>query len=146
MLPRPPYCIISSPDGSCFFTVEIDGRVMLQAYHWASFGSTQGIFIELPDMPMDSVAMCSLVNRSHPYFAALDYSSRQIRSTGFHITHKSTEFTFKADRLEGTHRGSSQTTAHNSLLDVHRDVWIRFPVVPAVRRHTFKSSHRLPTL
>lgn len=144
MLSRPPSRLLSSPDGSCFFTVEVDSSVILQAYHWASFGSTQGIFIELPDLPMDSLAMCSLVNRSHPYFVALDYSSRQMSSIGFHITHKSTEFTFKADRLDTAHRSSTQTTAHNSLLDVHRDVWIRFPVVPAVRRHTFKSSCRLP--
>lgn len=29
-------------------------------------------------------------------------------------------------------------------MDCHRDVWVRFPVVPAVRRQTFKSSYREP--
>lgn len=141
---RLPCLVLSSPDGSCFFTVEVDDHPMLQAYHWASFGSTQGIFIELPGMPIDSLAMCSLISRSHPYFVSMDRASRRISSTRFHVTHKSTEFTFKSNQADSASHTSTRTTVHNSFLDVHRDVWVRFPVVPAVQRQTLKSSHRLP--
>lgn len=139
-----PRLVLSSPDGSCFFTADAQGGATLQAYHWDSFGSTQGVTVNLPNMPADSLSICSLVSRSQVYIVALDYASRRICSAGLQITHKSTEFTFKADQLQGKHRGVARTTTHNSLVDTLRDVWVRFPVVPAVRRHTFKSSHRLP--
>ena len=45
---------------------------------------------------------------------------------------------------ENNHRNGSNNrtrhTLHNSLLDCHAEVWSRFPVVPAVKRHTLISS------
>lgn len=135
----------SSPDGSCFFAVEaLPDRMNLQAYHWASFGSTQGISVELPAIAVDSIEVTSFVERTRCHVVALDIASATMRSKALLISHKSTELTFGADeRNDQKHRGQ-KTTVHNSLIDVYRDVWTRFPVVAALRRHTFKTSQREP--
>ncbi|PSR93746.1 hypothetical protein PHLCEN_2v4641 [Hermanssonia centrifuga] len=117
--------------------------VHLQAYHWSSFGSTNGISLELPAFPLDSLAITSLVKRGNTHLVGLDIASRTLKSVAFDITHKATEFTFKADK-KATSMGDTKPTAHNSLIDCHHDVWTRFPVVPAVQRHTVKSSARQP--
>lgn len=143
---RSPAAIFSSPDGSCFITVDIQASTpVFQAYHWASFGSSQGICIELPQFPIDQLTMTSFVDSTRCHLVGLDVVSQCIQSTSLHITHKSTEFTFKANDSHRRRSNTSETaTAHNSLIDCHENVWTRFPVVPAVRRRTFKSSLRFP--
>ena len=86
--------------------------------------------------------MTSFVEKSRCHLVALDVASKSIQSVALHFTHKTTEFTFKENDRHRARGASDIATAHNSIIDCHRDVWTRFPVVPAVRRHTFKSSHR----
>ncbi|KAI0692274.1 hypothetical protein BC835DRAFT_1277959 [Cytidiella melzeri] len=140
-----PLDMVSSPDGSCVFAVErhADGTV-LQAYHWATFGSTTGICLELPELSLGSWAITSLAKRtsSHCHFVALDSPAQLLKSVVFDITHKSTELTFQADRNVRDVDNRVTATGHTSLITCHRDVWTRFPVIPAVHRHTFKSSDR----
>ena len=144
-LPHAPCSVKSSPDGACFFSFEVrPGGTTLHAYHWASFGSSQGISVELHDGALDSLAITSFAGRTRCHAIVLDVSLRHIRSIALHITHKSTEFTFKADTRNSRRRAGERITFHNSLIDCHRDVWERFPVVPAVPRQTFRSSLREP--
>ncbi|KIP12766.1 hypothetical protein PHLGIDRAFT_113364 [Phlebiopsis gigantea 11061_1 CR5-6] len=138
-----PTAILSSPDGSAFITVQTNSDVTaLQAYHWASFGNSDGISIEAPEQPLTHLVLTSFVDKSSCHLVGMDRASRSIRSTALHITHKSTEFTFQENGRRRQNRSSDVTTVHNSLVDCHCEVWTRFPVVPAVRRHTFKSSQR----
>ncbi|KAH9171595.1 hypothetical protein EDB89DRAFT_1906874 [Lactarius sanguifluus] len=122
--PNFPRAIYSSPDGSCALVVqEKDGVFTMTAYHWTTFASTDGIPITLPDFPVN-------LDEALPHTC---------RSVVLDITCKETEFTFQEERSKAsTSRGKE--TVNNSLIDCHSDVWTRFPVVAAVKRHTITSS------
>jgi hypothetical protein len=137
-----PRAIYSAPDGSCLFVVQDeDDQRTITAYHWSTFASTSGITVTLPDFPvdLDSALLTSIVNRNNVHLVGLDLNSRCCRSVVLDITRKSTEFAFQERRSRGSSRRGKQT-AHNSLIECHRDVWTRFPVVAAVKRKTITSS------
>ncbi|KAH8980307.1 hypothetical protein EDB92DRAFT_1937150 [Lactarius akahatsu] len=141
-LPRIPRAIYSAPDGSCVLIVQDEhGERTITAYHWSTFASTRGISVTLPDFPvdLDAALLTSIVNRNNINFVGLDLDTRSCRSVILDITRKATEFTFQERRSKGSGRHGKQTV-HNSLIDCHSDVWTRFPVVPAVKRHTITSS------
>jgi hypothetical protein len=113
----------------------------MTAYHWSTFASTDGITVTLPDslFDLDSALLTSILNRNNVHLVGLDLDSRSCRSVVLDITRKATEFTFQERRSKATssHR---KHTVHNCLINCHADVWTRFPVVPAVKRHTITSS------
>jgi len=113
----------------------------LTAYHWSTFASTDGISIQLPDFPVDLSAalLTSMVHRNNIHLIGLVPESRSCRSIILAITRKATEFTFQERRSKGS-SSHGKSTVHNCLIDCHADVWTRFPVVPAVKRHTITSS------
>ncbi|KAH9171591.1 hypothetical protein EDB89DRAFT_1852099 [Lactarius sanguifluus] len=141
-LPQVPRAIYSSPDGSCALVVqENDGLFTMTAYHWTTFASTDGIPVTLPDFPvnLDEALLTSIVNRNNIHLIGLDVTSQTCRSVVLDITCKATEFTFQEERSKAsTSRGKE--TVNNSLIDCHSDVWTRFPVVAAIKRHTITSS------
>ncbi|KAH9029431.1 hypothetical protein EDB85DRAFT_1530996 [Lactarius pseudohatsudake] len=141
-LPQVPRAIYSSPDGSCALVVqENDGVFTMTAYHWTTFASTDGIPITLPDFPvsLDEALLTSVVNRNNIHLIGLDVTTQTCRSVILDITCKATEFTFQEEHSKAsTSRG--RVTANNCLIDCHSDVWTRFPVVSAVKRHTITSS------
>ncbi|KAH9017733.1 hypothetical protein EDB84DRAFT_1422808 [Lactarius hengduanensis] len=141
-LPQVPRAIYSSPDGSCALVVqENDGVFTMTAYHWTTFASTDGIPITLPDFPvsLDEALLTSVVNRNKIHLIGLDVTTQTCRSVILDITCKATEFTFQEERSKAsTSRG--RVTTNNCLIDCHSDVWTRFPVVAAVKRHTITSS------
>ena len=120
---------------------EKDGVSMLTAYHWSSFASTDGIFVTLPNFPVDLSAalLTSIIDRNNVHLIGLDLESRSCRSVVLEITHKSTEFAFR-ERRSSAPPGHGKHAVPNCLIDCHADVWTRFPVVPAVKRHTITSS------
>jgi hypothetical protein len=141
-LPQEPRAIYSAPDGSCLLVVQDeDGKRTITAYHWSTFGSTDGIPVTLPDFPvdLDAALLTSIVNRNNIHFVGLDLNSRSCRSIVLDITRKATEFAFQQRRSKGSSRKDKQTV-HNCLIDCHKDIWTRFPVVAAVKRQTIKSS------
>jgi len=142
-LPQVPRAVYSSSDGSCMLAVqEQDGTSTLTAYHWSTFASTSGISVTLPDFPVDlsSALLTSIVHRSNTHLVGLDLESRTCRSVVLDITRKATEFTFQERRSKAASSKHGKHTVHNCLIDCHADVWTRFPVVPAVKRHTITSS------
>lgn len=144
-LQRPPTALMSSTDGACLFSVEeMDGGLHLQAYHWSSFGSSAGIGIDLPGSATKSIVLTSLGGRSRCHLIVMNIEDHSLESTALDITHKVTEFTFQAEDDMNTKHVAAASSIHNSLIDCHADVWTRFPVVPAVHRHTVKSAHRAP--
>ena len=137
-----PRAIYSSPDGSCVLAVqEEDGVSTLTAYHWSTFASTNGIYITLPNFPVDlnAALLTSIVDRNNIHLIGLDLESRSCRSVILGITRKATEFTFQERRSKAP-SGNRIQTVHNCLIDCHADVWALFPVVPAVKRRTIMSS------
>jgi hypothetical protein len=141
-LPKVPRAVYSSPDGSCMLSVqEQDGVSTVTAYHWSTFASTSGLSVNLPDFPVDlgAALLTSIVHRNHIHFVGLDLESRSCRSVILAITRKATEFTFQERRSKAS-SSHGKHTVHNCLIDCHADVWTRFPVVPAVKRHTITSS------
>ena len=144
-LPRMPRAIYAAPDGSCLLVVqEEDGERTITAYHWSTFASTSGIPVTLPDFPVDlnAALLTSIVNRNNVHLVGLDLDDRSCRSVVLDITQKATEFSFQSRRSKISSSHDIQIV-HNCLIECHRDVWTRFPVVAAVRRQTItSSSHR----
>ena len=140
-LPQEPRAIYSAPDGSCVLVVQDeDGQRTMTAYHWSTFGSTGGIPVALPDFPvdLDAALLTSIVNRNNIHLVGLDLNSRSCRSVVLDITRKATEFAFQQRRSKGSSRNDKQTV-HNCLIDSHKDIWTRFPVVAAVKRQIITS-------
>ncbi|KAG1764551.1 hypothetical protein EDD22DRAFT_883267 [Suillus occidentalis] len=130
-----PKAVYSTPDGSCLIVTHVCGsELTLTAYHWSTFGSTDGPLL-----------LTSLIKRSIVHLVMLDIDSNSCRSFALDITRKVTEFTFKEKGVRGGGAQSENVTAHNCLIDCHTDVWTRFPVLSAVQRETItSSSNRCP--
>ena len=139
-LPQIPRAIYSAPDGSCLLVVQDeDGERTITAYHWSTFASNPGIPVTLPDFPvdLDTALPTSIVNRNNIHLVGLD--GRSCRSVVLNITQEATEFTFQERRSRGS-SGHGKQTVQNSLIECHRDLWTRFPVVATVKRQTITSS------
>ncbi|KAF8549818.1 hypothetical protein OG21DRAFT_542691 [Imleria badia] len=139
-----PIDVHSSPDGSCFLVVTSDGAsTSIIAYHWSTFGSTDGVPLPIADWAGHSnLVISSLVRRSAVYLLKLDLSARTCTSVALDITRKVTEFMFREKFSRGALSRDARLTAHNCIMDCHADVWTRFPVLPAVQRATISSSDR----
>jgi hypothetical protein len=114
-----------------------DSGPSLTAYHLETFGSTEGIAIDVPDFPLEGSVLTSIVNRGRVFFVGLDIHAQAVKSVAIDITKKVTEFTVK-EKGRKLYR-NTRPTQHNSLLDCHAEVWSLFPVLPAVKRRTFTS-------
>ncbi|KAG0701346.1 hypothetical protein DFH29DRAFT_990130 [Suillus ampliporus] len=142
-----PTAVYSTPDGSCLIATHVRGSdLTLTAYHWSTFGSTDGVPLEIPDLPLHQpLLLTSLINRNIVHLVALDINSNSCQSFALDITRKVTEFTFKEKGTRGGDTQSENVTAHNCLIDCHAEVWTRFPVLPAVQREAItSSSNRCP--
>lgn len=132
---------MSSPDGACALVVfEVDGKRILNAYHWDTFGASEGITIALPKAH-GSLAVTSFVNRSSVHLLMMDEGSGACHSLALNITKKSSEFMFKEKgaRASGNVENDGNHV-NNCLIDCFGDVWTRFPVAAAVTRQTMMSS------
>jgi hypothetical protein len=153
-LEQVPYSVSSTPDGACLLVAQAKGSdLAVTAYHWSTFGSTEGIPLDLaPLTTKGGPIVTSLINRTAVHVVALDFVAHACRSHALDITRKMTEFSFKSKGARGSsarRQGSGGiATIHNCLIDCHAEVWTRFPVLPAVQRETISSSslRSAPTL
>ncbi|KAH9054525.1 hypothetical protein EDB87DRAFT_1580466 [Lactarius vividus] len=133
-----PNAIYSSPDGSCLLVLHThDSGPSLTVYHLETFGSTEGIALDVPDFPLEGAVLTSVVSRGQVFFLGLDINAQAVKSIAIDITKKVTEFMFKEKGSK--HGPNTCLTQHNCLLDCHAEVWTRFPVLPAVKRRTITS-------
>ena len=137
-----PINVHSSPDGSCFLIVAADGAATrTTAYHWSTFGSTNGIVLPVADWASDSeLVISSLVRRSAVHLLKLDSFAHTCSSVALDITRKTTEFMFREKNSRGAASRDARLTVHNCLVGCHADVWTRFPVLPAVQRAIISSN------
>ena len=141
-LEQVPCSVSSTPDGTCLLVAQAKGSdLTVAAYHWSTFGSTEGIPLDLAPLTVgNGPIVTSLNSRLAVHVVALDFEAHACRSYVLDITRKFTEFTFreKGGRVSSArHRAG---TAHNCLIDCHVEVWTRFPVLPAAQRETISSS------
>lgn len=115
----------------------------MTAFHWTTFGSTEGIPLATQDWSIDNaMVLTSLVRRTAVHLLKLDLLGHACGSLAIDITTKVTEFMFKEKDGRGASLRDANFTAHNCLVDCHAEVWTRFPVLPAVQRATISASHR----
>ncbi|KAF8550994.1 hypothetical protein OG21DRAFT_1543721 [Imleria badia] len=147
-LEKVPYSVCSTPDGACLLIVQANGNdLAVMAYHWNTFGSTEGIQLDLAPLTVENgPAVTSLINRTAVHVVVLDLEAHACRSYALDITRKVTEFMFEEKGARGCsarHRAGGNSTVHNCLIDCHVEVWTRFPVLSAVQRETISSpTHR----
>ncbi|KAF8840150.1 hypothetical protein BDN67DRAFT_904164 [Paxillus ammoniavirescens] len=140
-LKQTPVSVYSSPDASCFIVSHEDSSSLrLTAYHWSTFGTTDGIPLDIPQLQgHDSLCLTSLANKNAVHLLRLDIASQRFESFALDITRKETEFTFNEKSARTSTTNVPSVTAHNSLIDCHAEVWTQFPVLPAVGRETITS-------
>lgn len=67
-----------------------------------------------------------------------------LNSKRFHIKNRISEFSFKAqDRPK---KSGGKDTKHNCLLDVHAEIWTKFPVSSTIQRSSPASQRETPLL
>ncbi|KAI0250892.1 hypothetical protein BJV78DRAFT_1361975 [Lactifluus subvellereus] len=138
-----PKALFSSPDGSCFLVLHThNSKPSLTAYHWETFGSTDGIQLEVPKFPLQGAVLTSMVGQGRVFLVGLDIDAGSIQSIAIDITTKRNEFMFREKGGRNAPDYGTRHTLHNSLLDCHAEVWFRFPVVPTMSRRTFTSSSK----
>ncbi|KAJ7587977.1 hypothetical protein C8J56DRAFT_860684 [Mycena floridula] len=145
-LERIPTAAYSSPEGSCVFLVyptEIGNS--LHAHHLSTFGHKPGVVLDLPKSLGDSTIVTSMVTRNSVHLVSLDSQTNECWSVALDITKNVTEFQFKEKALHSETPTSPKQNikVHNSLIDCHSDVWIRFPVVAAVQSGVITAEGRL---
>ncbi|KAF9218569.1 hypothetical protein BS17DRAFT_720337 [Gyrodon lividus] len=141
-LEQVPFSVNSTPDGSCLLVAQVRGSEMaVTAHHWGTFGSTEGITLDIPNLPVGgNFLVTSLISRTAVHLVTLDFSAHTCHSYALDITRKITEFMFKEKGHRGPSSRNTNTTAHNCIIDCHSEVWTRFPVLPAVQRETISAS------
>ncbi|KXN87519.1 hypothetical protein AN958_08742 [Leucoagaricus sp. SymC.cos] len=142
-LPQQPISVLSSPDSACaLFIYPFQGRLLLTAHHWDSFGATEGITLQLDEIGVNRYfIVTSFVNRQSVHLLFLDQRRGQCRSIALDITKKSSELMFRekgARIAQDTSRKGHYV--NNCLIDCFSEVWYRFPVVPAISREAVTES------
>ncbi|KAJ7066394.1 hypothetical protein C8F01DRAFT_1123111 [Mycena amicta] len=138
-----PETIQSTSDGACLIVSTRHGeKVTYQSFHWDTFGSSEGIVLGQLDLPNTPAILTSLVNRRNVHLVAIDRNNRVCRSVVLDIKKKVTEFMFKETGAKGAAKTDKTDTANNCLIEVHSEVWTRFPVVAAIQRQTVSSGSR----
>ncbi|KIM24947.1 hypothetical protein M408DRAFT_331430 [Serendipita vermifera MAFF 305830] len=130
----------SSPDGACLFlSTGNDEGAQVRCFHWASFGSNQGIELDIPeDIPMrQNFSVSSVGHKKMTYLLFLDTANKVCRSLLIQITCKSSDFMVHSDLNEFEYGRKPELSINNSLIDCHAEVWTRYPVYGgAIKRET----------
>ncbi|KAI5998966.1 hypothetical protein F5J12DRAFT_928807 [Pisolithus orientalis] len=141
-LPQVPTGVHCTPDGSCVLVIQPqESGLAITAYHLSSFGSTEGIPLNIPDLAVgEPLVVTSLVKRTAVHLLKLDLSSRCCQSYALDITRRHTEFVFRDQVNRNSTSEKAHETARNCLIGCHSEVWTRFPMI-----HSFERTARKPT-
>ncbi|CCA69193.1 hypothetical protein PIIN_03093 [Serendipita indica DSM 11827] len=147
-LMSPPLFASMSSDGSGFFVLDTsEGRSpRLRFFHWASFGTTNGIDIPLPQevTTQACMAVSSLGHKNSNHVLFLRPERNTCFSVAVKITRLSTEFEFTANDTRSGQATMAGKTVNNSLIDCHAEVWTRFPIHASIRREANSNAHFAP--
>jgi hypothetical protein len=100
--------------------------------------------MQAPNYELEGAIVTSMVNRGCIFLLTLDLDAHCVNSVAIDITRKGLDVVFqKTGHRKALKDGPCRT--YNNLLDCHKEIWIRFPVLPAVKRHIITSlSERRP--
>jgi len=86
--------VYPSPELSYFLVLTGAGSGMsLQAYRLSDFGKTEGIPLDIADLPTNDLALTSFVNRTSVHLLSLDVAAQKCRSVALALTmHPATFF------------------------------------------------------
>ena len=139
-LPSQPSAVYSSPDGSHLLALHAQGpQPDLTAYRLETSGSTNGIPLKIPSFPLEGAVVTSMVARGRVFLLTLDIDAQCVNSIAIDIRRKDTEVISQGTGGNNASKNRSGLTLHNIFLDCHKEVWTRFPVLPAVKRRTITS-------
>ena len=142
VLDRAPSNVYSSTDGSCLLiSYDHGSEHRITAYHWESFGSSEGIKLDIP--VGEPFVVTSLLPRTAVHLLRLDFSNHCLQSYALDIRRRKTRLTLQYKKSGRSSDGPKDTTTHNTLIDCHSEVWTRFPVLAAVQRETISTSLRI---
>ena len=80
-----------------------------------------------------------MVSRGRVFLLALDIDAHCVNSIAIDITRKITEVVFQEKGNKNASKNGTHHRSQNILLDCYKEVWTRFPVLPAVKRRTITS-------
>ena len=121
---------------------EHGAEVTLTAYHWDSFGSKDGIELNIPNLPVGKpFVVTSLISKTTFYLLLLDFSAHKCQSYALDITRRTIAFMFQKKASRGSSNMATSTSSRNCLVDCHKEVWTRFPVKAAIQRETISSAN-----
>jgi hypothetical protein len=101
--------------------------------------------LQIPTFSLEDAVVTSIVSRGRVFLLALDIDRQCVNSIAIDITRKVTEVVFQEKGNRDVSCNGDRHAQQNSLLDCHKEVWTRFPVLPAVKRRTITSlSERRP--
>lgn len=136
--------IFSAPDGSCLFVTAGNpgtDNMELRAYHWASFGTKAEGYLPASLPSTSSYRIMAFEKYERCYMVMLSQTQPYtISSIALQVKQKLAKFDFKAQGSQSQTR--RQKTVNNCLVDSHLEVWLRFPVVPAIPRNILSSALR----
>ena len=134
----------SSPDKSVFFTLDnVQGTPQLRCFHWASLGSNDGHILEHSSIVgvFHLPIISAISRRDNVHLLYLDVRNNTCASVAIRITSKHDEFTLRSNRPSGSQPTSTQAQdVPNPLIDVHSDIWDKFPVEATIQRSVSRDS------
>jgi len=89
--------------------------------------------------------LTSLISLSNAYLVTWSPSNAQLLGQRFHIRNRNGEFSFRAQDRPRQNNGG-QATKHNSFLDIHAEIWIKFPISSTITRLSPASERETPLL
>jgi hypothetical protein len=119
--------------------------VRLRCFHWTSFGTTEGIPIDLPETigPEAPLQVSSVGSKSSIHTIWLDSVANTCSSLAMRITRKSTDYEFSSNDVR-TDTGHKSTTQNNAFIDCYSEVWTRFPIQAAICREPTRTAKPAP--
>ena len=138
-LNQPPIGVHSTPDGACLLlSFQVGPQLVLKAYHWETFGSSDGIVIECPDTFTEPLLVTAIVNQANVHVMSLNGITKVCSSLALDITQKVTDSTFSGLGETGPLKRRS---LHNCLIDCFEEVWAWLPPLTAMGHQTMLYSH-----
>lgn len=90
-------------------------------------------------------SLTSFATRSNVYLVTWSLDDVQLVGTRFQITNRISEFSFRAQDRPRQKNGGRETK-HNSIIDIHAEIWTKFPVSSTIERSSPASKRETPLL
>jgi hypothetical protein len=136
----------SSTDKAVFFILNtVKAAHRLRCFRWASCGSSDGLVLEHRALAnvIHFPNVSAVSRRDNIHLLYLDPQTNTCASVAIRITSKHDEFKLSSNRPLGSQTATAQAQSmSNPLIDVHSDIWDKFPIEAAIQRSVSQESIR----